>query len=314
VDPDWVIAADDRTGALEVAGMCGGAVVTTSPGAPPTRRTVVDLGTRHVAAEEAARRAAVVDGLPAARAGHKIDSLLRGNWAAELLARDRRIVVVPAFPAMGRVCAGGVVRAHGTPVDELDDARRAATTSRPAEVLGADEVDARSVRAWLTGTGRIAVCDASTDADLAAIAATLGAHPEVLLAGTAAALAAALGSAPQHPPLPLPTPALVVCGSRHPVAAAQLAALVAVPGLTVLTPTAEELAAEARYLLDGMRTLVVIGGDTAAAVLGPGDVTVTGTVGPGMPWCRRILDRDLQLVTKAGAFGDPGSIVRLFVR
>jgi uncharacterized protein YgbK (DUF1537 family) len=56
---------------------------------------------------------------------------------------------------------------------------------------------------------------------------------------------------------------------------------------------------------------VIVGGDTAAAVLGDGSRLVGGTVLPGMPWS---LDADgggPLVITKAGAFGDVDTLVRL---
>jgi uncharacterized protein YgbK (DUF1537 family) len=61
-------------------------------------------------------------------------------------------------------------------------------------------------------------------------------------------------------------------------------------------------------------TLLVIGGDTAAAVLGDEPRLVGGTVAPGMPWS---LDADgggPLVITKAGGFGDPDALARLLSR
>ena len=51
------------------------------------RVVVVDLGSRHLSEDEARARAAAVEGVPARRRAHKIDSALRGNWAHEVAAR-----------------------------------------------------------------------------------------------------------------------------------------------------------------------------------------------------------------------------------
>ena len=217
------VVADDRTGALEVAGACADAtgapvVVETSlrhdDGAPRIR--VVDLGTRHLAAREAADRAGAVGTFDAAAAdspvvhAHKIDSTLRGNWAAELVARHvatgRRVLVVPAFPLVGRQCIGGVVVANGVPVAEGAagvDARGAVASSRPAELLraaGASTVvelrRGAPLDGWLRRTSAasaaFAVCDAGDDSDLHAIAAAwTDVAVDVLFAGTAGSIGAA---------------------------------------------------------------------------------------------------------------------------
>lgn len=59
-------------------------------------------------------------------------------------------------------------------------------------------------------------------------------------------------------------------------------------------------------------TLVVVGGETAAAVLGPRCVNVEGVVVPGTPWGR--LDDGTLVVTRAGGFGDVQALVELVGR
>ena len=222
--------------------------------------------------------------------------------------------------ARARTCVGGVVLDDGRPVGDGADARGEVGSSRPAEHLraagaaGVAEVGgADALARWLAAVegAPFAVCDAATDADLAAVAAAWSSHRDVLIAGTAATVAAAAapfaaGGAPAAPP-PLAPSILVVCGSLHRVARRQVAHLgalgvaVAEPGSFLGTATgaleagrpavvaspaakvqpvepaaaeemAEELAATARALTDAapVGTLVVVGGDTAAAVLGPG--------------------------------------------
>src|SRR5215216_377994 len=65
----------------------------------------------------------------------KLDSTLRGNVAAELVAalggaRRDRVVVAPAFPAAGRTTVGGIQRVHGVPVDETEIASASSPTLR----------------------------------------------------------------------------------------------------------------------------------------------------------------------------------------
>ena len=122
------VVADDRTGALETAGMCargfGPVLVSGRPldatvgCAGSVRAMVVDIASRHVTPAEAGRRVADLSGVESARVAHKIDSTLRGNWAAELVAHSRaragrRVLVIPSFPQVGRVCTGGVVLSLG---------------------------------------------------------------------------------------------------------------------------------------------------------------------------------------------------------
>jgi D-threonate/D-erythronate kinase len=180
----------------------------------------------------------------------------------------------------------------------------------------------------------VAVCDASTDRDLGAIAGawTQAARP-VLLAGTSAVIAAA-GHALAGPSAaassapPIEAPALVVCGSVHPSARTQLARLAASGVVIVTTPllsnglstvdaraaarTAESLGTAARTLIArmGCATVITIGGDTTAAVIGDAPVLVGGSLAPGTPWGRQRLDGPL-LVSRSGGFGDPDALVDL---
>ena len=153
----FVVAADDRTGALETAGACadlGCDSVVAPHGIDIARErgcVVVDLASRHLSPLEAGARAAVIS----AGAAHKIDSTLRGNWAHELVARQRAsrraVLVVPAFPAAGRTCVDGVVLVGGVPVAEgqaASDVRGPVRSSRPVDHLR----DAGGVRGRLGAT------------------------------------------------------------------------------------------------------------------------------------------------------------------
>ena len=178
-----------------------------------------------------------VDAIDAARYAHKIDSTLRGNWASELVARHAAtghpVLVVPAYPALGRTCVGGVVLDDGVPVHEGaagHDVRAPISTSRPADLLraaGALDVvgchDLTDLVDWLEVPGGIAVADAATDNDLGAIANRWVGVEGVLLAGTSAAIGAAgarlFDSEERNERPVVHGSVLVVCGSAHPRAA-----------------------------------------------------------------------------------------------
>ncbi len=340
--------ADDRTGALEVAGELAeglGPVPVVAHGTPPppSAALAVDLGSRHLPAGTAAARAANWSSVAALRRLHKIDSTLRGRWADELVAvagsTGARVLVVAALPRLGRTCVGGVVRIGGAAL-LLDDARHGRVEARPAAHLraaGAPDVlelsDADAVRAWLTdpAAAGFAVCDAASDADLVALGECWRAATDVVLAGTSAALAAGVDGRGSGRPAsglaPMARPALVVVGSLHPLATEQVEALAAarLPGVEILaTPrvpgavtsddadlAAAGLAAEVRTRLDGVATLVIVGGDTAAAVLGDAPMVAGGTVAPGIPWARRADGTGPLVITKAGGFGGPDTLVDL---
>ena len=245
---EFLIAADDRTGALETAGVLahyGAGVVPTltsldDMSGVATRAAVVDLATRHMAADQASDRAMAVDSIGADRYAHKIDSTLRGNWASELVARHsatgRPVLVVAAYPALGRTCVGGVVLDDDVPVHEGAagrDVRGAISDSRPADLLraaGALDVvgchDLIDLVDWLEVPGGIAVADAATDTDLAAIANRWVGVDGVLLAGTSAAIGSAgarLFESEERNDRPMVDgPVLVVCGSAHPRAVEQV--------------------------------------------------------------------------------------------
>ena len=60
----------------------------------------------------------------------------------------------------------------------------------------------------------------------------------------------------------------------------------------------------------GLAVIVVIGGDTAAMVLGKAPVRVLGSVAPGTAWV--VSPRyHLPVVTRAGGFGDERALVDL---
>ncbi len=376
--PEVLIAADDRTGALEVAGSAAEALGAIVPVVVGTDRlgvgsegssgevVVVDLASRHLPPAAAHRLAQELDGLSAGRHVHKIDSTLRGNWAHELVARaargSRPVLLVPALPALGRTCVGGVVQVDGRPVHEgpaADDPDAPPVSSRPADLLSAAGASAvrqlspRDVEAWADDPVGIAVCDAESEAQLAFAVRSVLHRPHVLLAGTSAVVRyvvesrrrdAARGPASNPAPVrPTASSCLVVCGSLHPVAREQVidagrhGAHVLTDGAPVgeapadgrpvilLTPprpsgridsnvssvVATGLARRSRELAAqlGVDATIVIGGDTAAAVLGDGDVHVGGLVAPGAPWT--VTDDGRLVVTRAGGFGGPDALRRL---
>ncbi|GHJ33066.1 hypothetical protein TPA0910_74990 [Streptomyces hygroscopicus subsp. sporocinereus] len=181
----------------------------------PGEATVLDLDSRYRPAAEAAE--AVRDALRLSSPDgdtlvlKKIDSLLRGNLAAEIgaLAEDGAgVVLAPALPVGGRVVRSGVVYVNGVALHE-SDAWRLEATPAPRSIaealdgLPTTRIPLSTVRApghWLlsalrtaTDDGRVAVCDAETDADLDAIVeASLAAGPRLRLVGSGG-LALALG-------------------------------------------------------------------------------------------------------------------------
>jgi D-threonate/D-erythronate kinase len=156
----------------------------------------------------------------------KIDSLLRGRAADEIVAclrggRFRSAIIAPAFPAQARVTRLG--RQYWRPpgqaawqpveVDLLLELRR----SLPV-------VHAKSART-LASTGFF-LCDAESEADLAAIVAAGRGMAGPLLWCGSAGLACALAGPPKAQQAFVPdAPLLMLIGSAHPVSRTQHEAL-----------------------------------------------------------------------------------------
>jgi uncharacterized protein YgbK (DUF1537 family) len=176
------------------------------------------------------------------------------------------------------------------------------------------------------------VCDAETVADLATVAAAAHELPVVLAgsAGLATALAARLSSAaPRSVPRPR-RPVLVVAGSRHPATRAQLVRLEA-RGISGVWPPDPEgaLDGDREAILGGLATttrerlaratpgtLLLTGGETAYSVcraIEAFGIALDGELEPGLAVGRLLGGRfaGLTVVTKAGGFGDPETLVRL---
>jgi uncharacterized protein YgbK (DUF1537 family) len=348
-----VLTADDTTGALETAAGCadvGWATVVVPRGRVAevvhdagVDAVVVDLRSRHVTDDEATARLEAVLAVTSVDA-HKVDSTLRGNWPAEVAALRRAgcvVVMVPAYPAAGRRCVGGVVLEHGVAVDQsahAADPRAPVRTARPATLLpGAVELGEGAVAGWLAEArgGDAAVVDAGDDAAVvAAVDAVLSVdRDDVVVVGTAGVLgelARRVGPGADHlgsaTDVVLERPVLVVAGSAHPVARAQVEAVraaalrqvhvLAAPPVRRDDPAAlvRELAAEARRSIEllAVATVVVVGGDTAEAVIGEAMVRVVGSLGVGIAAGRAELGgRVVVLVSKPGAFGDADTVTTL---
>ncbi len=229
------LLADDLTGALDSAAAFASFAAPVAVGwrgqVPESGAIALDSGTREASAEEArASVSAVAPVLFAPGAGlafKKIDSLLRGQEAAEIaaildLVKPSRCVIAPAFPAQGRVTRHGrqfVQGAGGERPVRVDLADELAATGHPVAKARAGEPIPVGTSLW----------DAVTDADLDAVVAAAADQPGVLWVGSAG-LAAALARAAVHgeafsSEAPLPRPVLGLIGSEHGVTREQLARL-----------------------------------------------------------------------------------------
>ncbi|WP_232026184.1 four-carbon acid sugar kinase family protein [Streptomyces lincolnensis] len=333
--------ADDLTGAAETAvalrppaGILLGPVPDPVPDPVPVpdqgRALVVDLDSRQLPGAEAARAVRAVTG--SAPAGtvlfKKVDSLLRGNLAPEATAYAdgcRGVVIATALPAAQRTVRDGVVRLRGVPLhatrawqaesrpaprsvrDALGDLP---TAPLPLAVVRGARHALRDAMAAHFAQGRHPVCDAETDADLDAIAATaLELGPGVRLLGTgglAGALGRVLGTlggtaAPRHAdpatlagtlgpprgPTARGRSLLVVVGTAEPSAAEQVSRLVA--------EGAHQVPFTAHALLRTRQRVEVR----------PGEVTVVRVAGrPVLAQARRLAAALADTVAEAAHDGD----------
>jgi D-threonate/D-erythronate kinase len=326
------------------------AVVTTDlTNWPEAPAIVIDTQSRHMEPAQARDRVAAV-AVKARDAGvsylyKKTDSTLRGNIASEFQALldtfpERTLFYVPAYPAMGRVVVNGELYVNGLPLSRTAFAQDPLNPSRES-----------SIAALLgqTGFGSIVVCDGTSDDDLRASAIGLARFGQShIAAGTGGFVDFWAGALPLERGYEALRPAaqrcLVLSGSLHPASMEQVrqgtaagiatlylsdnppeldAALSASPWVALATPgtcpqgVSERIGALARCALEGglIDGLVVYGGDTAFAVLQALQVSVVESCGdllPGIPLSLlRFGGREVALVTKAGGFGGPDTLLSI---
>jgi uncharacterized protein YgbK (DUF1537 family) len=335
------VVADDLTGALDAVAPFANAglsvLVATAPAhlalALSAQVIGVSTNSREISALEAGQRMAEVAqmlrGIPVVI--KKIDSRLKGHVAAELqaLAQARglsRALICPAIPDMGRLQKGGMLTGFGiaTPLD-IQQAVGALPGIAPE------------------------LPDAETDAEIDSLLRAWNRETTLLVGarGLTAALARRMApGAPAPDLLPLPRPIAMAIGSRDAITLAQVAALVeqaseaklmlAPNGCAAQTPhgpldllqltlgtatipSPQATTAFARtfatQFATNRATLVLTGGETAAAVLdqmGIGLLDVLGEALPGLPLCRASEKPDAPLILcKSGGFGAPDCLIRL---
>jgi uncharacterized protein YgbK (DUF1537 family) len=294
----------------------------------------------------------------------KIDSTMRGSVAGQLRGAlaawagkhpGAVAVLCPAFPDEGRTVVGGQVLVDGVPL-----ARTAAAADPVTPVVDSrlDRLVPGATAGVLPDLGsapdpgrvgrnavRVVFVDASTDADLGAIAAGLDRLGPQGVAVGSAGLAAAMarqwsaergGSAPTIRPS---ARILVGVSSLHPVALRSVErlrdALAASgapgrPTVDVITTPVKRTDASAIAAAFGEQVaeqlarapydaLVLVGGDGAAATLdrvGATAITVQATLAPGVPigTIRGGAAHGMCVVTKSGGFGDSSSLVGIIDR
>jgi uncharacterized protein YgbK (DUF1537 family) len=344
IESPILVLADDLTGALETGAKFAGAGLASAvaAGAWPDAATpalVADTGTRRLSPADAFQTVrALVETAPARRPRliyKKTDSTLRGNIGSELAAVAEvyggPIVYAPAYPRLGRTVRGGCLYVDGVPVGETEFARDALNPVResyvPRLVAGLD----------------VQVVDGDCDEDLRAAARSLLARPGTPLAAGPAAFAEAIADqieAPRTPASALPAvrSCLVINGSRHPAALAQVrhagqqgwplarADDIESPGWAILDmgsvegegiERARQVGRMVRGILRraAFDALAVFGGDTAAGILealGKPVLYPLSEIAPGVPLSRAAATP--LWITKAGGFGPVDLLTELRIR
>ncbi len=342
------LLADDLTGALDTAaefvGLCGPFdVVWSDTFAPPASGSLaIDSGTRERPKAESVEIVARL--VPYLQGGtiayKKIDSLLRGSWAAELGACLRSghwasCVVAPAFDYQGRRTVSGQQFArtvHG-------DWHRVGDNL--LDQLWQGGIEARQGTPETLPQGGVQVFDAESDLDLDRVVEMARRMPGPVLWCGSGGLAGALARGHRaDAPSQLKLPVLGLFGSDQPATASQLAACgdatIALTegesGSAVRRKLTDEDVALVKFsLADGLSrlkaarqisrqlteliaaleppgTLIVAGGETLKATcvaLGAHALQATGRIVPGLP--RSILQggrwAGVDVISKSGAFG-----------
>ena len=327
------VTADDRTGAFECGGIIAGDQfpVPTGPNATSNICCVVDIDTRQIAANDAALKIHQAHSNETIHRAHKMDAGLRGNWAHEafvLAENGHKIAIVPSFPDAGRRCKDGVVYINDLPVLESpfgQDPLTAPISNRPIDVLEHTKCVHDNIVIW----------DANDTPELNAAARRCLNEHRIMFGPAGAVGAFADQVLPERKPAPIriEPPVLVVCGSLNATSRGQLAALgerTHMPGdpvelssnLTVIVSelpaggiTGQQAQTKARQMAEiadahfsDLGTLIVIGGDTSAAIVGDETLEVLGTVDAGIPISRF---RGKLLITKGGGIGTEQTLVKL---
>lgn len=325
-----LVTADDRTGALEIGGIVANAEFTVNVGTEfdDGPCSVVDVATRHMTPDGAYATMIEALTLHDVHRCHKMDSGLRGNWPHEIRAmldHDYQVAIIPAFPAAGRRCKDGIVYIDDVPLLDSPfgaDPLSAPCSNRPVEVME---------EAGLT-SGDFILLDADTEEEVAQGVQRAFEEDRVVVSptGPIGHFAKLLYGNPRPREIQLNFPILIICGSLNATSRNQLDQL-GLPIQPIGKPTrpldpitvvatpftqnaisnldAEQMATRTAEYIDkhaeGFRTLLIIGGDTAASYLQGKSVEVLGTVATGVPIAE---DGTRLLITKGGGIGTANTL------
>jgi D-threonate/D-erythronate kinase len=342
------LLADDLTGALDTAaefvGLCGPFNVAWPEASAPedSGSLAIDSGSRERSKAESIEIVGRLAPLlrEATIAYKKVDSLLRGAWAAELGACLRSghwasCVVAPAFHYQGRRTVGGQQFARTVQGDWHRVGENLLTQ------LQLEGIEARQGRADTLSQGGVQVFDAESDIELDHVVEMGRRMPGPVLWCGSGGLAGALARSHRaDAPGRLKLPVLGLFGSDQAATASQLSACgdaavalaegegtthvqrkLADDGVALVkfsladgltrAEAARRIAREMTALIAALEppgTLIVAGGETlkaACVALGAHALQVTGRIVPGLP--RSILQggrwAGVDVISKSGAFG-----------
>ncbi len=319
---ETLIIADDLSGAADCAIACAATGVATFVVMDPNAdvgvaaAVSVDVNSRAMAAHEAGVAAAgAVQQLYSKSTRvlyQKMDSSLRGNWAAEvfdirqaaamILGHAPLAIVAPAFPGIGRVTVDGHVLVNGTALEDTDLWKLAGLTgsadiqaflteaglkARLATLdqiaLGPEALKLRLVELMEADCDAV-VCDAQTEDDLLTIATASRMLDQKPLWVGSAGLMRALVRGGERSSHPLPAlawmtvgkPILIVVGSASGASHTQSDALAAQQGITslVVEPSALREGGDPDQLQTHIRALdrALASGSDLAVMIGGRDI------------------------------------------
>ncbi len=283
-----LILADDFSGACDSAaraaanGYSAAALLQLPLQVPGADLLAFSTETRHAAPNHARAAIRSLAPLLAGRTLYKkMDSTLRGPWVDEvdeLLAVTDYLqaLVCPAFPSQGRTIRGGALYLNGQPLGPV--------------------------------CCPFTVRDAATEEDLARIASEIcDSILPVGAAGLARHFFTPVSAAPAPPLAPPAGTWLVLAGSEHPASRAQLR--------LVADARLPEVLINPASCPDSLAGVFATGGETAARFLraaGARGITSLRELLPGVPAGFVLGGRHAGavMVTKAGGFGNPDTILR----
>jgi len=315
------IVADDLTGAMDSSGYFASLGFSTVVALAPdfsgdATVLVVTTNSRAETPEIACERVRqAMRGMAGRVVYKKIDSTLRGNIGEELQAAAeamacQKVVVAPAFPAVGRTTVDGVLLVNGVPVaetqfasDPISPVKESSipgllekSMHRPVGRVSVAEIEAGPEMLYQTISNRtedIIVCDVTAPSHLSGIArATALAGGQWLLCGSgglARELHLLLGGVSRKSRVQAGKqtvgPALVVVGTRNQVAADQLLRARDVLGIPILNLEVEKL--NSRDALSGRPEEIL---KEAAAMLAKGKgVAISSTFSRYVPTLKQAM-------------------------